>query len=502
MVSTQSDGVGNLVDALCGRLPASVPVQLPGAQPLRRPGILTEIGRDRGDFEEDTRETARLTEALMNLLPSEGTGASSSRRETPASAHFKDSMALVAPLILEYDDVTARQYERIVEQDAELDAMRAALETARGEMDALLEAERTRDAEIGLLSNRNADYAELSARVLEFDKENGLLREQTGVMANEMRLLNVELKARAARCAELERELSNATIAATLTGGGDAPGTSTHDPLYPLYRDRDGRGGEKSLFDGDASRVKRELARLESRFADLKRRAHSTTTELSDSKEYIFAMEGCLRSYQAQSLDVYKQVKAAMHAAERATIQRDQSLAREKAAEAEAADLRGRLERVAAAAGEGAARLAEKRNARLTDGLKSAKRAIESLRGDNARLRASLASAKEEADRMREERRGAAATTKASAPEETSPAFASLTDVATSREMDEARFALRQKATDESVKQRLRHAEESLMKQQEVAAEMEASAGRTIQILREKLRRSRKDALRAAKQNR
>jgi chromosome segregation ATPase len=497
MVTTQSDGVGNLVDALCGRLPASVPVQLPGAQPLRRPGILTEIGRDRGDFEEDTRETARLTEALMNLLPSEGTDASSSRRETPASAHFKDSMALVAPLILEYDDVTARQYERIVEQDAELDAMRAALETARGEMDALLEAERTRDAEIGLLSNRNADYAELSARVLEFDKENGLLREQTGVMANEMRVLNVELKARAARCAELERELSNATIVTTLVGGGDAPGTSTRDPLY---RDRDGRGGEKGLFDGDASRAKRELARLESRFADLKRRAHSTTTELSDSKEYIFAMEGCLRSYQAQSLDVYKQVKAAMHAAERATIQRDQSLAREKAAVAEAADLRGRLERVTAAAGEGAARLAEKRNARLTDGLKSAKRAIESLRGDNARLRASLASAKEEADRMRQERRGAATTTKESAPlPEASQTFASLTNVATSREMDEARFALRQKATDESVKQRLRHAEESLMKQQEVAAEMELSAGRTIQILREKLRRSRKDALRAAK---
>ena len=497
MVSTQSDGVGNLVDALCGRLPASVPVQLPGAQPLRRPGILTEIGRDRGDFEEDTRETARLTEALMNLLPSEGTDASSSRRETPASAHFKDSMALVAPLILEYDDVTARQYERIVEQDAELDAMRAALETARGEMDALLEAERTRDAEIGLLSNRNADYAELSARVLEFDKENGLLREQTGVMANEMRVLNVELKARAARCAELERELSNATIVTTLVGGGDAPGTSTRDPLY---RDRDGRGGEKGLFDGDASRAKRELARLESRFADLKRRAHSTTTELSDSKEYIFAMEGCLRSYQAQSLDVYKQVKAAMHAAERATIQRDQSLAREKAAVAEAADLRGRLERVTAAAGEGAARLAEKRNARLTDGLKSAKRAIESLRGDNARLRASLASAKEDADRMRQERRGASTTTKESAPlPEASQTFASLTNVATSREMDEARFALRQKATDESVKQRLRHAEESLMKQQEVAAEMELSAGRTIQILREKLRRSRKDALRAAK---
>ena len=384
-----------------------------------------------------------------------------------------------------------------MEQDAELDAMRAALETARGEMDALLEAERTRDAEIGLLSNRNADYAELSARVLEFDKENGLLREQTGVMANEMRVLNVELKARAARCAELERELSNATIVTTLVGGGDAPGTSTRDPLY---RDRDGRGGEKGLFDGDASRAKRELARLESRFADLKRRAHSTTTELSDSKEYIFAMEGCLRSYQAQSLDVYKQVKAAMHAAERATIQRDQSLAREKAAVAEAADLRGRLERVTAAAGEGAARLAEKRNARLTDGLKSAKRAIESLRGDNARLRASLASAKEDADRMRQERRGAATTTKESAPlPEASQTFASLTNVATSREMDEARFALRQKATDESVKQRLRHAEESLMKQQEVAAEMELSAGRTIQILREKLRRSRKDALRAAK---
>ena len=101
---------------------------------------------------------------------------------------------------------------------------------------------------------------------------------------------------------------------------------------------------------------------------------------------------------------------------------------------------------------------------------------------------------------MRQERRGAATTTKESAPlPEASQTFASLTNVAASREMDEARFALRQKATDESVKQRLRHAEESLMKQQEVAAEMELSAGRTIQILREKLRRSRKDALRAAK---
>lgn len=98
---------------------------------------------------------------------------------------------------------------------------------------------------------------------------------------------------------------------------------------------------------------------------------------------------------------------------------------------------------------------------------------------------------------MREERRGAAAA--AAAPTEASPAFASLTNIATSsREAESERFATRQKVTDESVKQRLRHAEESLMKQQEVAAEMEASAGRTIQILREKLRRSRKDALRSA----
>jgi predicted XRE-type DNA-binding protein len=100
---------------------------------------------------------------------------------------------------------------------------------------------------------------------------------------------------------------------------------------------------------------------------------------------------------------------------------------------------------------------------------------------------------------MREERRGAAAAAAAAARTEASPAFASLTNIATtSREAESERFATRQKVTDESVKQQLRHAEESLMKQQEVAAEMEASAGRTIQILREKLRRSRKDALRSA----
>ena len=434
MVSTQSEGVSNLVDALCGRLPASVPVQLPDVQLQRRPGILTEIGRDRGYFGEDTRETARLTEALMNLISLKGTGASSLRHDTPASAHFKDCMALVAPLILEYDDITARQYEPIVEQDAELDAMREALETARGEMDG------------------------------------------------------------AERCAELERELANAAIAAAFVegGGGESTASGLADAERPSH-------ALPRTFDGDASRAKRELARLESRFADLKRRAHSTTTELTDSKEYIFAMEGCLRSYQAQSLDVYKQVKAATHAAERATIQRDQSLAREKAAAEEAADLRARLERVTAAAGEGAARLAEKRNARLADGLKSAKHAADALRRDNAQLRASLASAKEEAARMREERRGAAEAATAPAPEDASLAFGSLTNVATSREMDEQRFALRQKATDESVKQRLRHAEDSLMKQQEMTAEMEASAGRTIQILREKLRRSRKNALRAEK---
>jgi chromosome segregation ATPase len=312
-------------------------------------------------------------------------------------------------------------------------------------------------------------------------------------MATELRRLTVDLEARARRCAELERELANAAIAAAFVEGGSGESTASgladaERPSHALPR----------TFDGDASRAKRELARLESRFADLKRRAHSTTTELTDSKEYIFAMEGCLRSYQAQSLDVYKQIKAAMHAAERATIQRDQSLAREKAAAEEAADLRARLERVTAAAGEGAARLAEKRNARLADGLKSAKHATDSLRRDNTQLRAALASAKEEAARMREERRGAAAAA-AAARTEASPAFASLTNIATtSREAESERFATRQKVTDESVKQRLRHAEESLMKQQEVAAEMEASAGRTIQILREKLRRSRKDALRSA----
>ena len=433
MVSTQSEGVSNLVDALCGRLPASVPVQLPDVQLQRRPGILTEIGRDRGYFGEDTRETARLTEALMNLISLKGTGASSLRHDTPASAHFKDCMALVAPLILEYDDITARQYERIVEQDAELDAMREALETARGEMDG------------------------------------------------------------AERCAELERELANATVATTFKGGGDGESMAlTRDVERPSHAHQN-LGSAR--FDGDASRAKLELARLESRFSDLKRRARSTTTELSDSKEFIIAMEGCLRSYQAQSLDVYKQVKAAMHAAELATIQRDQSLAREKAAAEEAADLRARLERVTAAAGEGAARLAEKRNARLADGLESAKHAADALRRDNVQLRASLASAKEEAARMREERRGAATA----APDDASPAFGLSTNVATSREMDERRFALRQKVTDESVKQRLQHAEESLMKQQEVTTEMEVSAGRTIQILREKLRRSRKDSSRAAK---
>ena len=168
MVSTQSDGVGNLVDALCGRRPrAPFRSSSPARSPSAAPGI-DRLGRDRGDVclgERHARGRAVDGGAAGHLLPSEGTGASSSRRDTPASAHFKDSMALVAPLILEYDDVTARQYERIVAQDAEPrpHRPRAALERfARGEMDAALEAERARDAEVGLLSNRNADYAELS----------------------------------------------------------------------------------------------------------------------------------------------------------------------------------------------------------------------------------------------------------------------------------------------------------------------------------------------------
>ena len=354
-------------------------------------------------------------------------------------------------------------------------------------MDAALEAERARDAEVGLLSNRNADYAELSARVLEFDEENGLLREQTGEMATELRRLTVDLEARARRCAS--SNANSQTLRSPPPSSKAAAGSPRRRDL-PMRSARHTRFRELSTA---TRRAKLEPRRLESRFADLKRRAHSTTTELTDSKEYIFAMEGC----------------AVVPGAEPGRVQADQSsdarrgardhpegpvAAREKAAAEEAADL-ARAERVTAEAGEGAARLAEKRNARLADGLKSAKHATDSLAETTRSWRRG---AGEREGGGGEDARGAA---RGGGGGGSDGGVAGVCVVDQHRDVVArgGERAVRDAAEgDGRVREAAVAARGGVADEGRRAAEMEASAGRTIQILREKLRRSRKDALRSA----
>ena len=500
MVSTQSDGVDNLIDVLCGRLPSSVPVQLPGARPLRMPGILNEIVRDRGDFGEDTRETVRLTEALMNVLTNDGT--TEGRCDTPANARFKDYMGMISPLILEYDDVSARQYERIREQETEIKTMREQLEKAKSHLQAMLDAERARDVDTDSAS-RNGAYGELQNRVLQYETDNELLRQQIGIVANEVRELNVELKQRKGQCANLERELQNYKVTRTSMDTSTADGTAfiSGDADFRGNQHRPGASSSGEDFNAEARNAKYEVSRLEHKFADLRRRLKSTETELSDSKEYVFTMENCLRSYQQQSLEVYKQVKAAVQATERATIQRDQAFTREKALADEVFDLRKRFERQMSSVDEHVAKLSKKRSAVLGEGLKTAKRAIDALQRENAALQVEKKRLKDEMESFRKSLARSKEIGAATVSDSDDSGFDNnassrvLSLNAASKETDEMRYASRQKATEESVRQRLRHAEESLMKQQEVTAEMEASASRTIQILREKLRRSRRDVV-------
>ena len=145
-------------------------------------------------------------------------------------------------------------------------------------------------------------------------------------------------------------------------------------------------------------------------------------------------------------------------------------------------------------------RISRRRNAAMGDDLKSTKFALDNSLRENVRLNGNLANAKEEIARLAKAQSVVVPEVGAGSDEtgddEKFGALVSITNFGKDVSADEQRLASRQKASDESVKQRLRHAEESLLKQQAITTEMEASASHAISILREKLRRARKNELR------
>tara|TARA_B110000977_G_scaffold64920_1_gene88391 strand:- start:48219 stop:49694 length:1476 start_codon:yes stop_codon:yes gene_type:complete len=489
MVSTQTEGLSNLIDALCGRLPTTVPVSLPNAQPLRRPGILNEIVRDRGvdGGDDTTNETTRLTEALMNVMHADGPVTSSSQGTTPSQVHFKESLGMLSPLIVEYDEVTARQYERIVEQEKELDVMRKQLVKAKTQVHTMLE--NFADIQESKSKGNNADYPELTQQVMSYGQDNELLRAQVNVMANELVELNAELKARQKHCQNLERDLGEAKAM-----NGLHKGHMRADDAHIVQQQQNDDSNSR------AHTQEQHITRLERQMNDLRRRFDSATHELQTSQSYCDSLEGTLRNYQQQSLEVYKQVKGAVQATERATIQRDQSFTREKALSDEVVELKSRLEKNTEKIDGHVMAISRQRNLTLGDAVKSAKHTLETTTRENTQLKFNLTRAKEEIERLGKARNRTGLSSSSDFIAETketesvSKTLSQITNIDTSA--DEQRLLLRQKAHDESTKQRLAHAEESLLKQQQVTAEMEANAAHTIQILSEKLRRARRNELR------
>jgi predicted nucleic acid-binding Zn-ribbon protein len=504
MVSTQPDNVSNLIDALCGRLPTHVPVSLPGGaqQGYRgRVGVLNEIVRERVvDFGNDVNEQThthqiRLTEALMNVMHSDRTSLPSGRAaETPSAVHFKESLGMLTPLIVEYDDITQRQFDRISEQELELEQMREGLRSAKAHVQAMMEATSDLKNQQGTSghTSTSSDTNELQQRIVTYATDNELLRELINTTAIEVKNLNAELNQRSSRCQNLERDVSRLKLE-------KASGVF----VGPKQHGRDTNSEWATRVDPnttDGAETDRRANRLERTLFDLKRFADSQNAELRAAQEYVSTLEGTLRSYQTQSLEVYKQVNASLQATERATVQRDQSFTREKALTDEVAELRCRLEKNSAKIDGHAMRISRRRNAAMGDDLKSTKFALDNSLRENVRLNGNLANAKEEIARLAKAQSVVVPEVGAGSDEtgddEKFGALVSITNFGKDVSADEQRLASRQKASDDSVKQRLRHAEESLLKQQAITTEMEASASHAISILREKLRRARKNELR------
>ena len=455
-------------------------------------------------------EVQRLSTALMGVLP-EGNHPLYQRHHkenVPQNGRIEDRCVLSTPLVRQYDEVTMRQHERLNEQQRELEEMRKQVPNlALANQTSSVAVPQARFDSAQSYVERNSE--EMVSSLECFSKENALLKEQLVLTALEIKHLHSDLEARTHDIIVLKHEAQrfkgneqnvNASFMGVLK---PAKQVQIHAP-HPSLHSHDVDGTETMQLKNlkvekedwqlraeraalDSSRAKQELRETAGQLESTKSNSLLWRAELSDLKDYVAILEGRLKLYQAQSLDVYRQVKDSMQATEHATIQRDQAFAREQALTNEVKHLQERFITNAGKVDEKVKQLLQKHSATTMGDLKATESKLRSLENSNSELRAASLNTRNGIDSSKMKRLIPTEAVR------TPDYDISLTD-ATARPHF-ANIGLEQHSLDTAEKhivQRLKHAEEMLETQHSMTIAMESEALQSIKALQEKLKRSRR----------
>lgn len=483
---------------------------------LRTPGTLAEVvvQRVKSDREETLEDEAqRLSMALMSL---QSGGAGNAAGHPFHGGVMEDRGALSTPLVRQYDDVSARQHARLTEQQREVEEMRRQMQSLQATSRTLAGAEASSTGRYDLIQGSGeGDCEELVSRVTSYAKENELLKEQLALTALELKHLHGDLETRTHNVIVLkhevqrlkENELTLKNSFADVLREAKHVHSRAHQSSERSQQAKDAESLKLETLRAEASewqtraanaelehsRLRQELQGAKGQLDHANRTVHQCRAELSDAKDYAAVLETRLRAHQMESLEVYKQVKEAMAAAEHAAIQRDQAFVRERALADEVKRLQQRVTDNAGKVDAHVMKLLRKTAAATAEDLRSTKNKLMLSEGNNSELRAEAVSKLNEINRLnnmkaRETHAGVSREESAHADVDDVPLRATAARQTTRRH--QAHDA-RMQTAEKGVEQRLKQTEEMLEAQQNLTLAMETDAARTIQVLREKLRRSR-----------
>lgn len=373
-------------------------------------------------------------------------------------------------------------------------------------------------------SDEERNCEELVSRVTSYAKENELLKEQLALTAMEIKHLHGDLEARTHNVIVLkhevqrlkENELTLKNSFADVLKEAKQIHSQAHQSSVQSEHAKDtettklanlkaetgewqARAANAEL---DHSRAKQELLETVGQLDNAKRNVHLCKAELSDLKDYVAILETRLRAFQTESLEVYKQVKDAMQAAEHATIQRDQAFARENALADEVKQLQQRLISNAGKIDAHMMKLLQKKAATTADDLRSTQNKLKQSENNNSELRAASLNTMNEINRLNNMKRSSENASISNAADYGNDVedVSWRGEATAARQTTRSQYDVRLESAEKGVEQRLKQAEEMLEIQQNMTLAMESDAARTIQVLREKLRRSRQTQTSLSKQ--
>jgi hypothetical protein len=326
---------------------------------LRTPGTLAEVfvkrvksnnntngdGDDGNNREEQLEDEAqRLSTALMSLQAGVGVGGGGIGG---GGGVMEDRGVLSTPLVRQYDEVSSRQHERLVQQQREVEEMRAQVQRLRATgktLEAAAAAAAASSSSTGRFGgnlmtrgggagaeagggdeNTSYDYddcEELVSRVTSYAKENELFKEQLALTAMEIKHLHGDLKTRThnvivlkhevQRLKENELTLKN-SFADVLReakqlhsrgggggggaaaggnenggggggGGGGAAGLTETGKWHELKMESSEWASIAAAAESDHARVKQELLETLGRLDEAKMSANACKAEVADTR--------------------------------------------------------------------------------------------------------------------------------------------------------------------------------------------------------------------------